>query len=246
MLRQAVQSVRHCTRHLLASSREAPLINMEQVRTTVIMEQEFPPRLAKKGYLPKVKLKNRILRMVDRTHDQRTPDITCIMTDFVDGVGMRGDVVTVKRRLFRNRLQPAGLAVYASPENMEKFAKEKKEKGIVDEEKLLGVFGEMTLRQLSGLYLRVPMSGDHPWVLSPKHVRIALRKTGIEAKEHCITLPQHPITGPEEFSFSITINGVKSTMAKGRVVLRFNDPSKNELPELPPTWNPPKKTTQET
>ena len=37
---------------------------------------------------------------------------------------MRGETVTVKRRLFRGKLYPAGLAVYASPENLEKFAKE--------------------------------------------------------------------------------------------------------------------------
>ena len=41
------------------------------------------------------------------------------------GVGVRGDTVTVKRRLFRGKLYPTGLAVYASPENLEKFAKER-------------------------------------------------------------------------------------------------------------------------
>ena len=33
-----------------------------------------------------------------------------------------------------------------------------------------------TLRQLSGMYLKVPMSGDNPWILTAKHVRVALRK----------------------------------------------------------------------
>lgn len=42
----------------------------------------------------------------------------------VTGVGIRGDLVTVKRRLFRNKLYPAGLAVYASPENIERFKKD--------------------------------------------------------------------------------------------------------------------------
>lgn len=44
--------------------------------------------------------------------------------NMVTGVGIRGDLVTVKRRLFRNKLYPAGLAVYASPENIERFKKD--------------------------------------------------------------------------------------------------------------------------
>ncbi|XP_070177980.1 large ribosomal subunit protein bL9m-like [Littorina saxatilis] len=88
------------------------------------------------------------------------------------------------------------------------------------------------------MYLKVPMSGDNSWVLTPKNVRVALRKAGVEVKESCITLPQEAITGPEEFNFRITVNGVKSVMVKGRVVLRHSDPSKDERIELPPIWLP--------
>ena len=55
------------------------------LQTTVVMEQMYPPRLAPKGYLPRVKQRNRVLKMVERVHDQKTPDITCILTDFVEG-----------------------------------------------------------------------------------------------------------------------------------------------------------------
>ncbi|XP_070177662.1 large ribosomal subunit protein bL9m-like isoform X3 [Littorina saxatilis] len=187
MLRTALQSTRQCSQRLLTTHKDAPLLNLEHVRTTVIMEQMFPPKLARKGALPKVTQKNRVLNFVDRVHAHKTPDITCILTDFVEGVGIRGDTVTVKRRLFRGKLFPAGQAVYATDENVEKFTREKQ---------------------------------------------------GVEVKESCITLPQEAITGPEEFNFRITVNGVKSVMVKGRVVLRHNDPSKDERIELPPTWLP--------
>ncbi|KAK7096508.1 large ribosomal subunit protein bL9m-like isoform X2 [Littorina saxatilis] len=238
MLRTALQSTRQCSQRLLTTHKDAPLLNLEHVRTTVIMEQMFPPKLARKGALPKVTQKNRVLNFVDRVHAHKTPDITCILTDFVEGVGIRGDTVTVKRRLFRGKLFPAGQAVYATDENVEKFTREKQEKGIKEEAKPLGVYGEMTVKQLAGMYLKVPMSGDNSWVLTPKNVRVALRKAGVEVKESCITLPQEAITGPEEFNFRITVNGVKSVMVKGRVVLRHNDPSKDERIELPPTWLP--------
>ena len=50
-----------------------------------MVERLFPPRLAPKGCLPKVMQKNRILKVVDRVHNHKTPDITCILTDFVEG-----------------------------------------------------------------------------------------------------------------------------------------------------------------
>jgi len=39
----------------------------------------------------------------------------------VSGIGLKGTVVEVKKRLFRNVLYPRGEAVYASPENLEYY-----------------------------------------------------------------------------------------------------------------------------
>ena len=41
----------------------------------------------------------------------------------ISGIGVEGDVVEVKRGLFRNHLQPGGLAVYASPQDLKEKAK---------------------------------------------------------------------------------------------------------------------------
>lgn len=41
------------------------------------------------------------------------------------GLGSRGDIVSVKKSVGRNRLLPQGLAVYASPENRRLFEEEK-------------------------------------------------------------------------------------------------------------------------
>jgi hypothetical protein len=40
-------------------------------------------------------------------------------------LGVRGDLVSVKKSVGRNRLLPQGLAVYASPENKKLFEEEK-------------------------------------------------------------------------------------------------------------------------
>ena len=44
----------------------------------------------------------------------------------VTDVGLKGSVVEVDKRLFRNILYPAGDAVYASPENLEDYEKYRK------------------------------------------------------------------------------------------------------------------------
>lgn len=41
------------------------------------------------------------------------------------GLGVRGDLVSVKKSVGRNQLLPQGLAVYASPENRKLFEEEK-------------------------------------------------------------------------------------------------------------------------
>nr|KAG5689185.1 hypothetical protein BaRGS_004019 [Batillaria attramentaria] len=92
-------------------------------------------------------------------------------------VGVRGEQVLVKRSLFRNKLYPAGLAVYATPDNLAMFAEEKKAKGLKEDEKSLGVFAEM-------------------------------------------------------------VNGVKSATVKGCIILRHNDPAKDEFVPLPKLWQP--------
>lgn len=246
MLHSVAQSVcRHGKRLLVP--RQAPSVNLEQVRTTVIVDRRYPPPLAPKGCLPFMKQRHRVYKVVDRVHSKPTPDITCVLTDSVEGVGIRGDTVTVKRRLFRGRLYPAGLAVYASPENLDKFSGVDVDNNEREEEKRLGVFGQMTLKQLSGLYLPVYMSGDNPWILTPKHVRIALRNVGVEAREDCIQLPQEPITGPGEFKFRITVNKARSTDVQGCVVLRYRDQSRNVPVSLPKLWtsaNPRKNKTR--
>ncbi|KAK7471804.1 hypothetical protein BaRGS_00035543 [Batillaria attramentaria] len=222
MLRSAVRSV---TRNFLSTQfKMAPLYNMEQVRNTVVVERMYPTQLAKRGQMPRIRPRNMVYKFVDRVHDKKTPNISCILTGFVEGVGVRGEQVLVKRSLFRNKLYPAGLAVYATPDNLAMFAEEKK-----------------TLKQLAGLYLRVHMSGDNSWLLNTTHVKVALRRVGVEGVEvgeECISLPREPITQPGEFTFQITVNGVKSATVKGCIILRHNDPAKDEFVPLPKLWQP--------
>lgn len=60
------------------------------------------------------------------------------------GLGVRGDLVSVKKSLGRNQLLPQGLAVYASPENKKLFEEEK----LVSARKAEGLGGIKIIRFL--------------------------------------------------------------------------------------------------
>lgn len=53
-------------------------------------------------------------------------NITSVLALLPADLGNRGDVVSVKKHVGRNKLLPQGLAVYASPENKKMFEEEKK------------------------------------------------------------------------------------------------------------------------
>lgn len=54
-------------------------------QTTVIVERMYPPKLAKIGKKPSLQARNKVLKFVCRVHDEKTADISCILTDFVEG-----------------------------------------------------------------------------------------------------------------------------------------------------------------
>ncbi|GFR62053.1 50S ribosomal protein L9 [Elysia marginata] len=130
----------------------------------------------------------------------------CILTDFVEGLGIRGDLVKVKRSVFHEELYPALLAVYASPENMAEFKEERKAKGIEKLESRLGVFARMAMKELNHLQLEVPMSTDQEWTLDKTHVQVAFRLQGVELDQDCIVLPEEPVTDFGEFTLEVKVD----------------------------------------
>ncbi|XP_009694510.1 PREDICTED: 39S ribosomal protein L9, mitochondrial, partial [Cariama cristata] len=63
---------------------------------------------------------------VEDTKHLPKENLELILTQSVEDLGSRGDVVSVKKCVGRNKLLPQGLAVYASPENKKMFEEEKK------------------------------------------------------------------------------------------------------------------------
>lgn len=69
--------------------------------------------------------------MVKDVGIEKQPDMQVILTSYVEGVGKFGDKVSVRPNFAYNNLLLPGLAVYASPENLEKYKQYEVQKEIV-------------------------------------------------------------------------------------------------------------------
>lgn len=78
--------------------------------------------MSKKGGPPKkLRTRNYLYELVKDTNCDKQANIDLILTSYVDGLGNVGDRVSVKSYQAYDQLLLPGLAVYATPENLEKY-----------------------------------------------------------------------------------------------------------------------------
>ncbi|GFG32531.1 hypothetical protein Cfor_01177 [Coptotermes formosanus] len=210
----------------------------QQVRTTFILKRRWPVFLVKKGRDPsskKMRARHYVYDLVEDTDVRIKKDLEVILTDFVAGVGNRGDRITMKQSAAYHKLLLPGLAVYASPENIEKFSHLKDE---VDyKPKYSSPFVEKTMKILQNMNVMVLMNKDVPWKIEPWHVRISFRKAGIHIPEDAILLPEEPICGPNMemenkfFEVTVTINNTEKVPVKC-VIHHWSTHVSNKLPPV--------------
>lgn len=161
-----------------------------------------------------------------------------VLTAFVDGIGDKGDVVSVKQHLAYNKLLLPGLAVYKTPENLARYTKSAND---TEEIQHSSPFAQRTVNVLESRVLGIVMNKDNPWVLKPWHVRASLRKIGVNAVEESIELPETPITGPDllkqnkEFVVFVTVNGLEKAKVRCRIHHWSSDASER-LPHVHEHW----------
>lgn len=184
----------------------------QQIRNTFVLKRKYPITFSKiGGHRKLLKGRHYVYDLVENTECRKQQDIKLILTQYVEGLGDRGDTVNVRPFYGYQQLLLPRLAVYASPENLELFASEiegeQKEKPTYSSH-----FASKTIGYLSTRLVSVSMNRENPWTLEPWHIRVAFRKTGIIVPEEAIELPKQPISGPDmdkedkEFAVFITIN----------------------------------------
>lgn len=197
----------------------------EEIRTAKILRRVVEPLLSKTWYKqPRSLIKENYIYVCEEvTEDRKKPNIDVILTQFVEGLGNKWDVVSVRPFYGLSHLIVPGLAMYATPENLKL-----RDKMRVEKEDLGPVFSTRTspvmIRMLKSTIVRLPMNRDQGWTVEPWHLRIALRQVGITVPEEAIELPETPITGPDYagkenkvFLATIYVNKVDKGMIPFRI-----------------------------
>lgn len=175
----------------------------------------------------------------DEEKTAETP-IKIILLKSLEDYGKRGQILSIPRHLALKDLLLPGLAIYASPENLNIY------KDIIIAEDSIQYSSEIVrkvLSRLSRLCVPVLMSRNHPWTLERWHIRSSMRKIGLEVNDvESVRLPDQTISGPDdnleskEFPIWLKINDFETVPF--RCVLfhwSADDEVVDECP--PPGWN---------
>jgi large subunit ribosomal protein L9 len=209
-------------------------------QNTFILKRRWPPNLHKKNTAPpKLRGRNFVYDLVEDTLAKKKPNVEVVLKSFVDGIGSKGDIVSLRPNKAYHDLLLPGLAVYKTPENVQKYSKLKEE---IDVKEHSSPYAQRTINILQGITLSVVMNKDHPWVIEPWHIRASLRKCGYHVLDDAaIEMPAEKIVGPDLmkqnkiFHVTVTINKFEKVKVACRIHHWSTEPSER-LPYAPEFW----------
>jgi large subunit ribosomal protein L9 len=162
-----------------------------------------------------------------------------VLKTFVEGVGAKGDIVSLRPNKAYNELLLPGLAVYKTPETMQKYARLNDE---IEDSQHSSPYAQRTINILSNIVLSVVMNKDQPWTIEPWHIRTSLRKCGYHVLDDAaIEMPAEQIVGPDLkkenklFYVTVTINKMEKVKVACRIHHWSTEPSER-LPYVPEFW----------
>jgi len=203
-------------------------------RNTMYFRRMYPVPLRSPNqtgpFLPKLRRREFVYIMEENTDTRPAGNMDVILATDVEGLGLKGDIVTVSKVLARTHMLPVGVADYVSPENMARYEQIRKERENVRRQTMTAL---KSMKELAAMTLPVPMSTAVTWTLNKTHVRVAFRAAGVELTDDCITLPEQPVTQHGNITVQITVNGMDKVNVKA-VIYPY---SKTVPASLPPVWS---------
>lgn len=180
----------------------------------------YTPLLNRKGGTHhKLKHKQFIYKVIEDTKSKPKPPMDIILTEYVEGYGEKGEKISLKPQKAYNEFLLPGLAVYASPENIEKYLTTK----TLEKKTYSSLFVPITIKLLRKFCLIVNMSIENPWVLEKWHIRANFRRNQFIVSDDSITMPEKEISGPnldlenKQFYVTITINKTEKVLVRCRL-----------------------------
>jgi large subunit ribosomal protein L9 len=142
---------------------------------TCIVQRYKQPKLVRKEIDPRkqrVKGDHFHMKLVECTHVQKAGECEIILTDFVEGIGRKGELVKVHRKVANTDLIPSGLAVYPTEEYIEMY---KTDRESAQSQPKVSPYSAQTKEELMKITLDIPMNMSNDWIIKEDFIRIALR-----------------------------------------------------------------------
>jgi len=232
----SVHRLTNCLRSIdrLTPGPVSTIHNVLPCRTVMYFKRMYPVKPfdpSRTGpFRPKLKRYDYTYIMEENTNRKPSGEMQVILATDIEGLGLKGDVVTVGKVLARTHMLSVGVAEYVNPDNLNKYEKIRKERA---NERRQTMTGLKTIKQLLAMTLPIPMSTSVPWQLNKTHVRVAFRNVGVELTDDCITLPEEPVTQHKTINFQITVNGMQKVDVRA-IIYAY---SKTVPASLPPVWS---------
>ncbi|KFM77459.1 39S ribosomal protein L9, mitochondrial, partial [Stegodyphus mimosarum] len=191
-------------------------------RNTFIVKRKYPPPLSKlNAKRPRIlKARHFVYETVEDTDLTEPPDLKVVLTTFVDGIGDVGDVITLMPEYARDHLLLPKKAVYATPENIQKYSDIKKTRP--ERPMFSSIHAGVTVRTLSKYVIPVFMNPRVSWTIKANHIQIAFRKEGFWVPVDAIEVPgvidgPDPLKEAKDFAVFITINNTEKIPVRCRL-----------------------------
>lgn len=137
------------------------------------------------------------LEVVEIEDSKPAGRLRAILQQDIEGIGHQFDVVDVDRKLARADLLPTRKAVYASPFDLQYYARIKEE--MVDElSKRVRIPYEFVCigRDLQSLIVPIKVSMDNKWTLDKQILKTSLRQMGVDMLDDAVFFDQGGVNGP--------------------------------------------------
>lgn len=151
------------------------LLEIQKRFYTCVVQRYKQPNLVRKEIDPRkqrIKSENFHLKLIECKHTKKAGECEIILTDFVEGIGRKGELVKIHRKLANTDLIPSGLAVYPTEEYLELF---KTDRELAQSQPKVSPYSAKTKEELMKITLDIPMNMSNNWTIKEDFIRIALR-----------------------------------------------------------------------
>lgn len=142
---------------------------------TVIVERLVKPPMVKKGKDVRSRELKPIhyqYKIVDCVHTRKWGKMDVILTEYVEGVGHKGELISIDRHQAYYELFPLKQAVYPTEEYLNMYSTFKKD---IEHKSKVSPYAIKTKEKLENIILQIPMNMSVEWNLTEDNIRIALR-----------------------------------------------------------------------